>query len=174
MFQLVERRLNKSEANLLVNQIKLTPNITGYSLKEWLTFDSVIVAEDEEEMVGVCLYYNFSKNWTFISVLFVLDNFRGKGIGKQLFFRACENIIKLKRNIYTSSREPIVINMMRQLDFEIFDTLFLLPEKYEKYEFVFFLRALKWLFSLYRLKEVYRKAIRFGKQESFVYGIKSC
>ena len=175
MFQLLERQLTSREADILVREIKLTPNITGYSLKEWLEFDKVLIAENNTgEMIGVSLYYNFSKNWTFISVLFVLEDFRGKGAGKQLFYKACDNILHSERNIYTSSREPIVIKMMHDLGFEIFNTLFTLPEQYKKYEFDFFWRGLIWIISSYRLGEIIRKSIKFGKQKSFIYGIKYC
>jgi len=61
MFKINSRKLTEQEATLLVENIKLITEITGYSLKEWLTFESVLVAEDREEnMLGVCLAYDFS------------------------------------------------------------------------------------------------------------------
>ena len=174
MFKINSRKLTEQEAILLVENIKLITEITGYSLKEWLTFESVLVAEDREEnMLGVCLAYDFSSNWSFISVLFVLEKFRGKGIGQQLFKEACRRILFRKRNIYTSSRNPVVIKMMKQLNFILFDTLYVLPQPFKKYELDFLLRGIKWITSFYRMKELSRKYLKYKEKRKFVYGIKS-
>lgn len=175
MYQLIQRGLQKNEAKLLVEQIKQTPNITGYSLKEWMNFKNILVAEDrKKQLMGVCLYYDFSKQWTFISVLFILNQFRGNGIGKALFCKACQNIQNNNKNIYTASQNPIVIKMMKNLNFIIFDSLLTLPKPYKKYELIFALRALKWVMNYYRIKEFVRKSIIYKEKNKFVYGIKPC
>ena len=176
MFKLSKKNLLEREALLLVEQIKRTSNITGYSLKEWLKFKDILVATDElGNLAGLCLYYDFSDAWTFISVLFVLDKFRNQGIGKQLFYTACNDIMKnRKRNIYTSSRNPIVIKMMKDLHFTIFETLLKLPEPYKKYEVKFMIRSLKWVMNFYRIKEITRKLLVYNSSKSFLYGIKDC
>ncbi|MCL2923633.1 MAG: GNAT family N-acetyltransferase [Trichodesmium sp. MAG_R04] len=174
MFKINSRKLTQQEAILLVENIKLITEITGYSLKEWLTFEDVLIAEDQEEnMLGVCLAYDFSSNWSFISVLFVLEKFRGKGIGQLLFKEACRQILSRKRNVYTSSRNPVVIKMMKQLNFILFDTLYVLPQPFNKYKFDFLLRGIKWITSFYRMKELSRKYLKYKDKRKFVYGIKS-
>ena len=174
MFKLVSRNLQPNEAQTVVDEVKTTPNITGYSLKEWLSYKKILVAEDEEgKMLGVCLYYDFHKNWSFISVLIVLKPFRGMGIGKSLFEKCCDNILRDGKNIYTASKNPIVINMMKKMNFTLFDTLFGLPKGYKKYEFIFILRLINWIFSSYRLKQAVRKAKLYGVRSNFTYGIKS-
>ena len=174
MFKINSRKLTQQEAILLVENIKLITEITGYSLKEWLTFEDVLIAEDREEnMLGVCLAYDFSSNWSFISILFVLEKFRGKGIGQQLFKEACRKILSRKRNVYTSSRNPVVIKMMKQLNFILFDTLYVLPQPFKKYKFDFLLRGIKWITSFYRMKELSRKYLKYKDKRKFVYGIKS-
>ena len=182
MFKINSRKLTEQEAILLVENIKLITEITGYSLKEWLTFESVLVAEDREEnMLGVCLAYDFSSNWSFISVLFVLEEFRGnkitkklfKEISEKLFKEACRKILSRKRNVYTSSRNPVVIKMMKQLNFILFDTLYVLPQPFNKYKFDFLLRGIKWITSFYRMKELSRKYLKYKDKRKFVYGIKS-
>ena len=173
MFKINSRKLKQQEAILLVEKIKLITDITGYSLKEWLTFEEVLIAEDREgTMLGVCFAYDFSSNWSFISVLFVLEEFRGKGVGKQLFDQTCRRILSRKRNVYTSSRNPIVIKMMTKLSFILFNTLYMLPQSFKTYEFDFFLRTMKWIMSFYRIKELLRKDIKYKDKRKFVYGIK--
>ena len=173
-FKINSRKLIQQEAILLVEKIKLITEITGYSLKEWLTFEDVLIAEDpEENMLGVCLAYDFSSNWSFISVLFVLEKFRGYKIGKKLFKEACRKILSRKRNVYTSSCNPVVIEMMKQSNFILFDTLYVLPQDFKKYEFDFLLRGIKWITSFYRIKELSRKYLKYKDKRKFVYGIKS-
>lgn len=173
MFRLTRRKVTASEAELLVKEISLSPEITGYSVKEWMRFENVLIAEDNTgQMVGVCLSYDFSSNWAFISVLYVLEEFRGKGIGKKLFHQTCQDILSRGRNIYTSSRNPIVIKMMSELNFLLFETLYTLPKPYKKYEFDFLMRTVKWIASLYRVKEFGRKSIQHRKRKKFVYGVK--
>lgn len=174
MFRFVRRNLQSHEAQTIVDEIKITPNITGYSLREWLSFKEILVAEDETgKMLGVCLYYDFHQNWSFISALIVLKPFRGMGIGKNLFERACDNILGNSKNIYTASKNPIVIKMMNNMDFILFDSFFKLPKDYKKYQLTFTLRLINWIFSGYRLKESIRKAKLYGVRADFIYGIKS-
>lgn len=175
MYQLIQRGLQKNEATLLVEQIKQTPNITGYSFQEWMNFEDILVAENrKKQLIGVCLYYQFSKQWTFISVLFVFNQFRGNGIGKALFYQACQNINNNQKNIYIASRNPIIIKMMKDLNFIIFDSLITLPKPYKKNELIFALRTLKWIINYYRIKEFVRKSIIYKEKNKFVYGIKPC
>ena len=174
MFKIVRRNLQNHEAQTIVDEIKRTPNITGYSQKEWLSFKEVLIAENSEgKMIGVCLYYDFHRDWSFISVLLTLKPFRNMGIGQSLFKIACDNILNDGKNIYTASKNPIVIKMMKKMDFILFDTLFKLPEEYKEYEFIFTLRLINWILSSYRIKELIRKAKLYGVQSNFVYGIKS-
>ena len=173
MIKLFSRNLQPHEAQTIVEEIKKTPNITGYSLKEWLSFKNILVAEDKGKIMGVCLYYDFHRNWSFISVLIVLKPFRGMGIGKNLFERCCDNILRDGKNIYTASKNPIVIDIMKKMDFILFDSLFGLPKGYKKYELIFILRLINWIFSSYRLKELVRKAKLYGVRSNFTYGIKS-
>ena len=82
MFKISKRTVTKAEAELLVRQIKLTPNIMGYSLTEWMSAEYIIVAEDDNgNMVGVCLNYDFHPNWNKIAALFVIEEYRGTGLG---------------------------------------------------------------------------------------------
>lgn len=63
--------------------------------------------------------------------------------------------------------------MMKQLNFILFDTLYVLPQPFKKYELDFLLRGIKWITSFYRMKELSRKYLKYKDKRKFVYGIKS-
>lgn len=177
MSTIVQRVLTETEAELIVNKIKSSPNITGYSFSEWLEFtrENLLIAENEKgEMIGVCCYYDFSPKWSYLAVLYVFEEYRGEGIGKKLFYQACANILESKKSIYISTRTPAVIKMMNDLGFTTFDTLLTLPEPFKEYELDFLIRGARWVLNSYRLKEIIRKALIFQNQPGFLYGIKSC
>jgi hypothetical protein len=59
------------------------PNIMGYSLREWISAENIMVAENEDgNIAGVYLSYDFHQNWNKIAALFIFEGFRGTGIGK--------------------------------------------------------------------------------------------
>ncbi|MEA5618049.1 GNAT family N-acetyltransferase [Cronbergia sp. UHCC 0137] len=174
MFRISNRKITKSEAELVVRKIKLTPNIMGYSLIEWIRADHIIVAEDENgNIAGVCLNYDFHQDWNKIAALFVFEEFRGMGLGKLLFYKSCEDALKRGKNVYTISANEIVINMMKDLDFSISDSLTNLPKVTNiKYKLAFYSHHIVWIMNFYRLQEIIRKIIVYKYQKKFIYGIK--
>ncbi|MGK7886850.1 MAG: GNAT family N-acetyltransferase [Crocosphaera sp.] len=174
MFKLLERSLTNWEIGKLVEEIKKTPNITGYSPNEWRKFRKVLVAENQEhQMMGICFNDYFHQDWVKLDVLFVLEEFRGLGLGKQLFQQSVKTALSNHKNVYTASRNTSIIKMMKQRNFLMFDTLFKLPEPYKQYEVDFALHHAKWIMNFYRLKERLRKKIIYNCQVPFIYGIKS-
>ncbi len=173
MVKVFKRKLTRAEAEFLIKKIKLTPNIIGYCLREWLNAENIMIAEDEKgNLAGACLNYDFSKQWNKIAALFVLEEFRGQGLGKSLFHKSLIDAIERGKNVYTISSNPIIIKMMKDSGFLIFDNLLKLPKEYQNYQFVFYLHSIKWLLNLYRIKEIFRKKIVYNSQETFFYGIK--
>jgi GNAT superfamily N-acetyltransferase len=173
MFKILKRKVTISEAKLLIKQIKLTPNIIGYCLSEWLEAEHIMVAEDEQgNLVGACLNYDFFKHWNKIAALFVLEEFRDQGIGKSLFYESFRDAIERGKNVYTISSNSIILNFMRDLKFLNFKSLLNFPKKYKKYQFAFYLHSIKWLLNLYRIKEIIRKKNVYKPQQTFFYGIK--
>ena len=58
-FRIIQRQISEAEAKLLIQRIKKTPYIMGYTLKEWLTAKNITVAEDENgNLAGVCLNFD--------------------------------------------------------------------------------------------------------------------
>ncbi|NER36788.1 MAG: GNAT family N-acetyltransferase [Oscillatoria sp. SIO1A7] len=172
MVEIVKRKLSQQEAELLVAEIQQTPYIVGYSVREWLAADRILVAEGgDRSLMGVCFSYDFSPNWTKIAVLFVRDQFRGRGIGKRLFYRAVREIAARKKNAYTISANPIVIEMMEQLGFSLFGSLLRLPENCQSDALLFYRHSLQWLLNPYRIRELLRKTIVYRSQPPFIFGV---
>lgn len=174
MPKITKRQIKESEAKLLIEQIKFTPKIIGYTLKEWLNADHVLIAEDDNgQLLGACMNYDISQDWTKIAALYVLEEFRNQGIGKALFYQSVEDAITRQKNIYTISSNPIVINCMNQLEFTTFNSFLNFPKAYKNEQTAFYLHTLQWLTNPYRIQEIIRKQIIYREQEPFIYGLKS-
>lgn len=172
MFQIIKRKLTEAEARLVVKEIKSTPYIVGYSFQEWMTAENILVAEDEaSNLLGVCLNYDFDKDWYKIAALFVLEEYRGRGIGKALFYKSVRDGLERQKNVYTITANLMVIKMMKDLDFCLFKSLFALPDNYKNHQLYFYLHHLRWIMNLYRIREIIRKKIIYQSSESFVSGI---
>lgn len=172
-FQIIQRQISEAEAKLLIQRIKKTPYIMGYSLKEWLKAQNIMVAEDEHgNLAGICLNYSLNQKWHKIAALFVLEEFRGRGIGKSLFYASVENALAEEKYIYASSANPIVISMMDALGFVKFDNLIDFSREYSQDKWLIYSHSLKWLFNFYRVREIIRKKLVYELRESFVYGVK--
>lgn len=173
MVNIIQRKLTADEAELLVKEIQGTPYIVGYTFKEWIHAENIRVAEDEQgHLMGVSLNIEFGKNWTKIAVLYVREQFRGQGVGKRLFYAACEEAIAKGRNLYTISANPIVINMIHDLEFSTFSSLFAFPETAQTHKLTIYSHTLKWLANVYHLKEIIRKHYAYQLKENFVYAIR--
>jgi GNAT superfamily N-acetyltransferase len=162
--QLIRRKLYDNEIELVIKEIQNTVNITGYTKTEWSTFDSVLIVMYEDKFAGICLYFDIGLNWAEIAVLLVLPEFRGLGLGSMLFFESIQSLTEMKKSIYTTTRNPIVLKMMRKNNFKLV-SLHQLPKEIQIFN-------LKFICSYYRIKEFFRKKMFRGELPSFVYGIK--
>jgi predicted GNAT family acetyltransferase len=175
MPKIIKRRIHELEAELLVEKIKFTPNIIGYTIREWLDSEHVLVAEDHQgQLLGACLNYDIAKNWTKIAALYVLDEFRGQGIGKALFYESCSDSTGRHKSIYTISCNPLIISFMREIGFTTFSSLQDFPASYMVDQVDFYIHTLQWLASPYRIMEITRKQFVCRPQQPFLYGLKSC
>lgn len=170
MFEITNRMINQLEATLLIEEIKQTPNIIGYSLKEWVASEYIMIAENENiNIAGACLNYDFHEDWCKIAALFVLEEFRGLGLGRSLFYKSCNQAMERGKNIYTISANPIVIKMMKDLGFLTFENLKDCPKEYK---LILFLHSFYWILDLYRIREVVRKKLLYQVPTNFLYGVK--
>lgn len=163
-FSITKRPLTIQEIDLVTREIKQTPNITGYTQKEWQNFGKVFVAEVNSEIAGVAVNVSISKEWEEFAVLLVLEKYRGQGLGKALFNVALEDIKNRHKNAYTTSRNPIVLKLMKENGFQ-FLSLLKLPLPVTLFN-------LKFICSFYRISEFLRKQKAFCNQPEFEYGVR--
>jgi len=175
-YKIIKRKLNENEIALMVAEIKKTPHISAYSKLEWKNCQNLFVAQnDEGEMLGACLNDDFQKSWTEIAALFVLENYRGVGIGKELFKMSLIDIIARKRNVLAMSNNPFVVKMMKEYRLETFDSLENLPDPYRQHSFILnSFYEIRWFLNWYRITEIIRKKFVFGAKAKFTYGLKIC
>lgn len=172
---LVPRRLTLTEATRLHEELKTTPNILGYTVRELLRFSSVLVAGAMEYgnasrnggvFAGACISKDLLFGWTDIAALYVLPAFRGQGIGTLLYTAAFADARERGRHVFTLSRCPETIRMMERAGMEMTRSMWKAP-------LAVHLHRNGHMMSRYRLREAVRKAgMRAGDGGAFVAGTK--
>lgn len=168
---LLKRALTPAEAECLHVELKSTPNILGYTVPELLRFSEVLVAvvsgdDGTETFAGACLCKDLRWKWTEISVVYVLPAFRGRGISTRLFTTALERARERKRNVFTLSRSPEVIHLMKRHGMEVSCAVWKAPLAVQ-------LEMNRHMMSLYRWREASRKMkMRHNDGYKFLGGIK--
>lgn len=170
--RLSNRRLTPVEAVLLHEELKTTPNILGYTVSELLAFKKVLIAEGigvgegGGSLTGVCISKDLRFEWTELAVLYVLPDFRGRGVGGLLFTEAFTEAEKRGRHIFALSRSPETIHLMERFGMTLSGSAWNAP-------FAVHLGMSRHMMSLYRLREGLRKErMRRGDGLRFVAGTK--
>jgi len=161
---IVRATLNENQIDLLVSEIQKTVNITGYTKKEWAHFNTIFIAYYEQNFAGVCVNISINNQWEELAVLFVLPQFQGKGIGTLLFETGLHAILSEGKKAYTTSRNELVITMMKQQKFQF------VPLKKLPLSIQFF--NLRFVLSSYRIQEFFRKKMYSSKLPEFMFGVK--
>ncbi len=138
--QITHRPLTRAEAVRLHQELKTTPNILGYTVRELERLTDVQVAEqaagqaagqategDGDGFAGVCFSVDLAAGWTEIAALYVLPEFRGRGLGADLFRAAWERAQGRGRHVYVLSRNPQVVGWMRELGMAVDGKLWRAP-----------------------------------------------
>ena len=172
--KIVKRKLNGKEAKLLVTAIKNSPDISGYTVREWVNCSNVFVAEDREgKTLGACMNDDFAKGWTEIAVLFVFEQHRERGIGRAFLNLSLEDARKRNKNVMMLSRNDIVTRMMLESGLKIISNRAELPGYLKKHKLTLTLYYdTRWLMNFYRIFEIIRKKVAFGVRQPFIYGFK--
>ena len=150
MSPLVLRSLTPQEARTLHEELKTTPNILGYTVRELLGFQEAFVAEAAGVFAGVCLSKDLRFGWTDIAALYVLPEFRGRGLGTELYQAAWRRAEERRRHIITLSRSPTVVSLMERSGMAVSPSMRRAP-------FAMHLYMQCHMTSLYRTREALRK-----------------
>lgn len=164
-FKIVRRRLDDKEIAFLIKEIKQTPNITGFTVSEWDSFDGIFIAEIDNKLAGIIALKNTAGNWVSIEAFYVLSKYRNFGIGNKLFDAALKAAMKKKRNLYVITYNEAVVSIMRKNNLQVFDAFFKLP-------FFVMLANITHALNCYRVYEFIRKKIAFPADRKLTFGIK--
>jgi GNAT superfamily N-acetyltransferase len=164
-FKIVKRRLTEEEIAFLMNAIKETPTVTGFSENEWRNFDGVFVAEVDNRFVGVITLANTFGNWVNMPASYLLPEYRGLGIGNALYAAAVKAAMRKKKDICAIIDSEIAENILRQNRVQIYESFFELP-------FLVMLFNMAHVLNCYRIYEFIRKRIVFPAERKLTYGIK--
>lgn len=161
------RRLERDEAVALHREIRETPNILGFTVGEWMRFRDLQVADIDGEFAGAALSLDMPFGWTDIAAICVLRAHRGAGTGKQLFYAAWKQAEIRKRHIYMMSRNPTVVEWMREKEMTIDARLWSAPVGVQIYMPIY-------MANWYRHVEIFRKSRMISKCPELVQGVKRC
>ena len=180
--KIIKAKFTRTEVKIVQKEIRKSPDITGYSLRELLVFKNIFKAYLGGEFTGGCIGFDFPPrlpsglrpaetdgetgggNWTEPSGFLVLPKFRGQGIGKLLYKFAYDEAVNRRRNIYIVSRNPAMQKIMRGSNLTIITKFRQLPQ-------VIRLHSLGFAISWYRLFEAIRKSV-MKKSGGFIFGIR--
>jgi GNAT superfamily N-acetyltransferase len=164
--RIIPRPLTPLEAACLHKELKTTPNILGYTVRELAHFPNVLVAETAGgDFCGACISKDLLFGWTDIAVLYVLLDFRGAGIGARLFTDAFARAWERQRHIYALSRNPSVIRLMEQSGMDVTRAVWKAP-------LAVHLHQQCHMSSLYRVREAIRKSTMRNDNHRFHAGMK--
>ena len=163
--EILHRPLTYSEAVRLFAELKMTPNILGYTVRELTRLSDVFVAEVGGEFAGACFSVDLTQGWTEIAALCVLADFRGAGLGRKLFWAAWERTQERRRHVYVLSRNPQVVEWMRELGMVVDDKLWRAPLAVHWY-------MPRYMASRYRFTESVRKRKEIGRCPPLMQGIR--
>jgi len=163
--EIIHRPLTHPEAVRLHRELKATPNILGYTVRELTKLSDVFVAEAEGEFAGACFSIDLAQGWTEIAALCVLSDFQGAGLGRRLFLTAWERTQERQRHVYVLSRNSRVVTWMRELGMTVDEKLWRAPWAVHWY-------MPRYMASRYRFTESVRKRREISACPPLMQGIK--
>jgi GNAT superfamily N-acetyltransferase len=166
-YRIEHRPLAPEEARLLHEELKTTPNILGYTVRELVGARDVWVTTDAAsgEFAGACLSFDLPFGWTEIAAVYVLPAHRGVGLGGVLLERAWARASGRGRHLYLLSRNPSVIAWMRARGMAMSENLLSAPLAAHLYTAVY-------MSSLHRNREAWRKRRDIAACPPLTQGVK--
>jgi len=163
--EIFHRPLTHSEAERLHAELKTTPNILGYTVRELTRLSDVYVAQVGGNFAGACFCVDLMQDWTEIAALCVLTDFRGAGLGRKLFWTAWKRTQERRRHVYVLSRNARVIEWMREMGMTVDEKLWRAPWAVHCY-------MPRYMASRYRFTESVRKRNEIGQCPPLMQGVK--
>jgi len=158
--EIQKRNLTIREADIISKEIQLTNNIIGYKTGELTGFKDTFIAVDGKELIGIITYVELN-NWVDLKILIILNEYRGKGYGKEIFDYSFGQMQDLNKSFYTVTRNPIIVGLLKEKGFRKTNLL--------KLPISVILHQTKMLFSVYRIREYFRKMSAINSGEKFRY-----
>jgi len=124
MIRIIKRSLKENEINLLMNDIKLYPDLVFVKKSRFRKYDNAYIVEQDKEFVGLCGIYEM-KNWVKLGPLVFLKKYHGKGYGKILLNKIVNDYSN--KNIFITSSNIAVQKIISRLEFKEVAGYFNLP-----------------------------------------------
>jgi len=162
---ITHRKLTLQEARVLHEELKSTPNILGFTVRELLRMRDVHVAEADGVFAGAALSMDLPFRWTDIAAVYVLPGFRRLGIGDRLLGAAWDRVVERNRHVYMLSRNASVVEWMRANEMVISKYIITAPLAVHVWMPIY-------MTSWHRTKESFRKSREIQRCPQLVQGVK--
>ena len=161
---ITHRKLTPREAQILHEELKSTPNILGFTVRELRNMRDVHVAEADGTFAGAALSMDLPFRWTDIAAVYVLPGFRRLGIGDGLLRAAWDCAVNRNRRLYMLSRNAAVVVWMRAQGMVISKYIVTAPLAVHLWMPIY-------MTSWHRTKESFRKSREIQKCPELVQGV---
>lgn len=122
--KIVRRYLKEKEIDLLIEDIKLYPDLIFVKKSRFKKYNNAYIVEKDGEFVGMCGIYKI-KDWIKLGPLVFLKKFHGRGYGKILLNRIVNDYSN--KNIFITSTNIAVQRIVSKLNFKEIDGYYKLP-----------------------------------------------
>ncbi|GAB4463281.1 MAG: hypothetical protein OHK0029_31680 [Armatimonadaceae bacterium] len=143
--EVVHRPLTLNEARRIHRELKTTPNILGYTVRELRQQRDLFAAEVDNCFAGICFNTDLPLGWSEVAVLYVLPEFQGQGIGRTLFTLACARCHDRGRHTFVLSRNPTVVRWMEETGFAVAPASWRAPLAFHLYGFWYMSNLYRWI-----------------------------
>lgn len=142
--KITRRSLKENEINLLMNDIKLYPDLIYVKKSSFKKYKNPYIVKYKNEFVGLCAIYQI-ENWIKPGPFVFLKKFHGKGYGKILLNKIVGDYSN--KNIFITSSNTAVQKIISRLNFKEVDGIFNLPTS-------ILLQSIKFLFECFHWKVI--------------------
>jgi GNAT superfamily N-acetyltransferase len=145
----------------LQQEVKKSINITLFDKRTWNTYETVYVARENDNFVGVCVVDPI-ENYYKLGPFIVLSEYQGKGYGAELFEQVIKNLEG--KTLFVGSSNPAVRKIIGKHGFET------LPRKnVPKCLKVYFLKYMLKVLDAAFLWDAFKKWVVRGRGRYSIY-----